>query len=554
MSAQKNPPRTRRAAERRVRAMREKKKNTALPAGTERHGAAANRENGFLRFTERRETVLVAVLLILGAAVRLALLGALPVGLNQDEASAGYDAFALLTAGIDRNGDAWPVLFASWGSGQNVLMSYLALPFIRLLGLTELAVRLPNALAGCLTLPVFWLLARRCGGKSFGVTALFFLAVNPWHIMATRWALESNLLPFCLITGIWLTAEAEEHPWALAGAAAAFALSLYAYGAAFLFLPPFLIAAAVWLGRRKKLRPLPFSVSALLFLLLGAPVALCQLRNALGLEELRLLWFTLPRLTEGRQNAVTVLGGGSVRENLAELGRILLRQNDGLPWNSLPLAKGGLFYFFGLPAAALGFGWSVFRRREHPEEFLMRAALVCALLCAGLIRGNINRLNMLWLPMVYFAALGVELIAEALEDFSLLAFAGMAVCFAVFLFSYIAAFGGEGNVNYFPGLGDAVRYAAARSAETGETVYITDYVNAPYIFALFYSEADPARFAETAVYPYPDAAFRPVARFAGWEFARPEDCPLQIQTRWQTDGLRVLAEYGYFAVCLQESE
>ncbi|MBR4151027.1 MAG: glycosyltransferase family 39 protein, partial [Firmicutes bacterium] len=151
-----------------------------------------------IRQEKRTERILAALMLTLGVLLRLAFLGALPYGLNQDEASAGYEAWALLTAGVDRCGKSWPVLFISWGSGQNVLMSYLAMPFIALFGLSEWTLRLPNAISGCLTLFVFWRLAYRCGGRRFGLLALFLLTVNPWHIMMSRWALESNLLPFFL--------------------------------------------------------------------------------------------------------------------------------------------------------------------------------------------------------------------------------------------------------------------------------------------------------------------------------------------------------------------
>src|SRR4051812_29445262 len=47
----------------------------------------------------------------------------LPTGLLQDEASAGYETYALLLRGTDRWGNPWPVYFPSWGSGQNVLLS-----------------------------------------------------------------------------------------------------------------------------------------------------------------------------------------------------------------------------------------------------------------------------------------------------------------------------------------------------------------------------------------------------------------------------------------------
>ena len=199
------------------------------------------KRRSYVRILEEHELLLVVLILAIGIGLRLFELGALPYGLNQDEASAGYDAWALLNYGVDRNGNTWPVLFESWGSGQNVLMSYLAMPFIALFGLTPFAVRLPNAIAGCLTLIVFWRFSREVRGKAFGILALFILAINPWHIMMSRWALESNQLPFWLILGIWLTVVSERRPCALFGAAISFGLALYAYGTAFFFLPLFLI-------------------------------------------------------------------------------------------------------------------------------------------------------------------------------------------------------------------------------------------------------------------------------------------------------------------------
>ena len=58
--------------------------------------------SGEQRISRRAELICVLLLLALGFAVRLAALGSLPAGLNQDEASAGYDAWAILNYGIDR--------------------------------------------------------------------------------------------------------------------------------------------------------------------------------------------------------------------------------------------------------------------------------------------------------------------------------------------------------------------------------------------------------------------------------------------------------------------
>ena len=500
-----------------------------------------------LEKNRRREWIAAALLLALGAALRLLALGALPLGLNQDEASAGYETFALLTSGIDRCGKSWPVLFISWGSGQNVLMSYLAMPFVALMGLSEWSIRLPNALSGCLTLFVFWRLARRTGGERFGLLALFLLVINPWHIMMSRWALESNLLPFFLVTGVWGTVLARERPWALTGAAACFALALYAYGTAFFFLPVYLICAVIWL--RKELRWAPFLCALALFAVLALPIALTQLRDALGLPEMRLLGLTLPRLTEGRQAATSVFGGGGARaalDNFREFLDILRRGGDGLPWNAMPFWRGGLLYFFGLPTAVIGIFCSVLDQKDRTLEAPLRFALLSALLCAFLIRVNVNRINMVWLPLVYFSALGCQCIGKLLRRWSLVPLAGILVCFFIFLSSYTAALGGSGNVNYFPGLGGAI---AAAEATGAETVYITDKVNQPYIFALFYTETPPEDFVSSVVYRNPNGAFRQVERFSGFEFREPERADVLVLYAWQAEGREVLARSGSFVVC-----
>ncbi len=500
-----------------------------------------------LKQRERTEWIAAALLLLLGAVLRLAALDALPFGLNQDEASAGYEAFALLSAGIDRCGKSWPVLFISWGSGQNVLMSYLAIPFIALFGMSEWTLRLPNAICGCLTLFVFWRLARRTGGVRFGLLALFLLLINPWHIMMSRWALESNLLPFFLLAGIWFTVLAEEQPRALVAAAACFGLSLYAYGTAFFFLPVYLICAVIHL--RRSLKPASFCTALALFALMALPIALCQLRDALGLPEIRVLGVTLPRLTEGRQAATSVFGGGGLSaaaENFRSFLGILHHGGDGLPWNAMPFWKGGLLYFFGLPTALLGVVRSVLERKDRRAEAPMRFALLSAAVCAFLIRVNVNRINMIWLPLIYFSALGIELIFRLLRRWSIVPLAGMLLCFLVFLSSYSTAFAGNGNVNFFPGLGSAIRAAE----DVGhETVYITDKVNQPYIFALFYTQTPPAEFVSTVVYRNPNSAFRRVDRFRGFEFQDPEAADVQVLFAWEAEGREVLARSGSFVVC-----
>ena len=494
----------------------------------------------------RGENIAAAALLAFALLLRLLFIGSLPAGLNQDEASAGYDAWALLNYGIDRCGNALPVLLESWGSGQNALLSYLAMPFIALFGLSAVTLRLPMALVNTASLAALWRTARRAGGPRQGLWALGFLAVCPWHVMASRWALESNLLPAMLMFGVFFAARSEERPRALLGAGASFGLALYAYGTAFFILPPLLIFC-VW-RLRKSLRAAPFAAGLAIFAALAAPIALCQLRNALGLGETSLLGFTLPALTETRQSAASVLGGGSLAENLKSLARLLITQSDGLPWNSTGF--GGIIYIFGLPFALAGLVRALAGRRSAAQS-LMLAWFFCSLACSALITVNINRVNMLWLPLAYFTALGLEWLASALGKAYMAVPALLAAAFIGFFGTYVKALGEPGNVNFFPGLGEAIEYVDSQSPESA---YISSYVNAPYIFALFYTETPPEDFVSTVVYTNPDGAFRSVESFGVWRFG-PGD---EAEGEWlilplsEVNGREIEEIFGMFAVCKQE--
>ncbi len=501
------------------------------------------RAEGLRNFILRHEKLFAVLLLAVGFIVRCAFIGAFPGGLNQDEASAGYDAWALLNYGMDRCGNTWPVLLEAWGSGQNILYSLMAMPFIAVFGLSELTLRIPAAAFGCVTLFVFWRLARRIRGAGFGLTALFTLTVCPWHIMISRWALESNLLPGVLLAGIYFTLRARENEWALVGAGVFFGLSLYAYGTAYFFLPVFLCAAVVIM--RRSLRPRSFFTALGVFILIALPISVCQLVNVLDLDGFTVLGVTIPKLTRARQSMTSVFGGGGLTalgENIKTLWGILSTGSDGFSYNSI--RPWGLFFVFGLPLAIAGLFFSLCMRRDHPDEKIMRWALYAALISSCLISGNINRLNMLWLPAVYFMAVGLHAVFRAAGVFSIPAAAAVLACFALFLGDY-ADVSGSG---FFPGLGEAICYTERMEPES---VYITDQVNAPYIFALFYTQTPPDEFVRTVDYINPDGAFRAVRAFGHFRFGPEEDaegeyCILHFS---EVNDLEIIAAFGNYCVC-----
>ena len=180
--------------------------------------------------------------LLVGIAARIYAFCDVPAGLNQDEASIGYEAWCLLHYGIDRNGIPWPVHLISWGSGQNALYAYLDIPFVAF-GLSPFTVRIPMLLSGLASLVLVWIIGRRLFNESAAWCASATLALSPWHIMLSRWALESNLLPFVFLAAVACFVIARDSIYQLVWltcSSVLFALCLYAYGTAYLVVPLFL--------------------------------------------------------------------------------------------------------------------------------------------------------------------------------------------------------------------------------------------------------------------------------------------------------------------------
>jgi len=168
-----------------------------------------------------KTTIKIIVVVILAAVLRFYRLGENPPGLYWEEAAIGYDAYSILKTGKDFHGNAWPlVAFESFGDWKPSLYFYAAVPSVAVFGLTPLAVRLPSALFGTLTvLLVYWLVK----DKRVGLAAALLLAISPWHLQLSRAGFEANLGLFLLVLGWW---------WS-----PALALSMYAYHANRLLAP-----------------------------------------------------------------------------------------------------------------------------------------------------------------------------------------------------------------------------------------------------------------------------------------------------------------------------
>lgn len=206
---------------------------------------------------------LLILILLVAAFLRLYRLADYPA-LNADEAAIGYNAYALITTGMDEHANPWPIHFQSFNDFKPGLYFYLILPFVKILGLTELAVRLPNALLGILTVYLLYFLSndlvlREANKRGWGLLAIIapaMLAVNPWHIHFSRGGWEVNTSTFFITLGLllFLRSIRRINFFTFNGSLLAFLLSLYTYHSARIVTPLlFFGLATLYLNDIKKL-------------------------------------------------------------------------------------------------------------------------------------------------------------------------------------------------------------------------------------------------------------------------------------------------------------
>lgn len=208
--------------------------------------------------------ILLFFVLLIACYFRLFLLDTVPVSLSRDEVSIGYNAYSILKTGRDEYGRMFPLAFEAFGDWKLPVSIYATVPFVWLFGLTGIAVRLPVAIAGILSVFFLYLLAeelrkRYTDLKSSFVSILsaFFLAVSPWHIYMSRTAFGHNVIALLFfIIGLLLFLKSLGRKNYLIISAVFFSLTLFTYTAYHLFLPVFL--AGLFLLFRKDLNKVKF--------------------------------------------------------------------------------------------------------------------------------------------------------------------------------------------------------------------------------------------------------------------------------------------------------
>src|SRR3989344_9427321 len=137
---------------------------------------------------EKKTVVTLFFIVLLSFGLRFAFLTNNPPSLNWDEVSHGYNAYSILKTGKDEWGKSFPITnFRAYGDYPLPLNLYLTIPFVATLGLNEIALRLPHAILGILSIvSVYFLALGITKRKEVGILSAFLAVIDPWFLFPSR--------------------------------------------------------------------------------------------------------------------------------------------------------------------------------------------------------------------------------------------------------------------------------------------------------------------------------------------------------------------------------
>ena len=228
---------------------------------------------------KRLHLLLLTLILIVGFAVRVYGLDKNPYGFFCDEAAIGYNAYTILLTGKDEYGVSYPFFFRSFGEYKSPVAIYAAVPFIQLLGLSELSVRLQSVLFGMITLLMVYLATKELFSKNIALLSVAIAATMPWLIHYNRTGFELNSYTALFTATVYLLLKAAKQKSYIIPAFLVSTLTLYTYYSAKLIVPLFVIGFLIIYGKKIFAHKKEMALSGMLFLILSIPFILSFLNG-----------------------------------------------------------------------------------------------------------------------------------------------------------------------------------------------------------------------------------------------------------------------------------
>ncbi len=495
----------------------------------------------------KKSILILTSIIFLALGLRMYKLGSVPVSPDWDEAALGYNAYSIVKTGRDEYGTFLPLSIRSFGDYKPPLYTYLAVPSVGLFGLSTWSTRLPSAIFGVLAvLGVYLMVHEICllerdrnraftslrrvlfEGDTLALLAAFLLAISPWHLQFSRIAFESNIgVTFNIWAVFTFLRGLRQRAW-LPVSVIFVGFGLYAYHSERIFLPLLVVLLLVifrsQIFKKENAKTILFSgILASIFII----PFLFVMFNAAGLERLKgtsafgnqiqllsrnIIKFEADKMSGDQfgaflDNRRFVWAKTMVSGYLSHFSVKWLFLNGDNPRHHAPSM--GLLYLWELPFLFYGM-YVVLTLFSAPSALLLFGWLLLSPVAASVTTGLPHAVRTLvFLPMFQiFTAVGIVSGVYAFRSTifpahrkigiaSVIFFIGcMVFNFAYYMDMYYVQQNPETSEDWQYGYEQIVDIAQ-KEKQNYKKVIVSTSLDQSYIFFLFYTKFDPARYIQS---------------------------------------------------------
>jgi 4-amino-4-deoxy-L-arabinose transferase-like glycosyltransferase len=486
-------------------------------------------------------TLLLGAIIIFALGLRIFQIGINPPSLSWDEVSIGYNAYSILKTGSDEHGKFLPWdSFVAYGDYKPPLSVYLTVPFVALFGLTEIAVRLPVALFGTLTVLVTYALVLELFGKkreSLALLSSFLLTISPWHINLSRAGFEAVIAHFFVVLGIWMVLRARTVSWFWTVAWLPFVASIYTFNSARYFSFIFALGLVVFCFREIQKNFKIVLVGFVISLMAMAPIMGHLLSKEARLRFAEVNIFTDKNIIENSNMRIDQEGGsilskiihnrrvGYARSYILHFmdnlePRFLFVEGDGNP--KFSIRDIGQLYPFEAPFLAIGI--LMLFVSMPAQAGLLLFWIIASIMPAAVARETPHALRILnslpsWQIFVGFGIMWTyQFIAQRYRKLA----AGLLVLIYMggvlyYMHNYYAHYPQEFSGEWQYGYREAIRLVKPIQ-DKYSAIQISDSIGRPYMYTLFYTQTNPQELFSTKKSYFDAAGFYHVDSFGKYHF------------------------------------
>ncbi len=467
-----------------------------------------------------KKYVWLFLIVLLAAALRFWHVTQVPPALNSDEVAIGYNAYSILKTGRDEYGARLPLTFRSFDDYKMPMYVYMVSGSMKLFGYGDFAVRFPSALFGTLTVFVTYFLVKELfkrwdARESIALFSALFLSISPWSLQFSRSGYEANVAVFFIVLGVYLFLKGLSRGWLMTASSISLSLAVWTYLTPRIFVPFLVLGLALIYGK------------ALWKIKYAAAVAI--------VVAAAILW-PIARMSlspEGQMRAAGVSAFNNAADLAKSADRTLRDQSAGMKYftvfdnrrltYAVTFLRGyfehfdptflfldksiekyrapdvGLLYVFELPLLLAG-SYVLVRKWSPASAVIFWWVAIAPIAAAFTLQLPHPVRTLVFLPTFQIiSAAGVVLCIHQLKKRTsviryMLGFTGIfivLVSVAYYLHQYYVVLPVEDAPYWYVGRKEMTQELTRVKSEY-DAIYVSNSLDFPYVFYLYYSHTDPA--------------------------------------------------------------